>query len=195
MSLIYRIMYRVGFTPWDNEEVAAELVALGEQLPAGRALDIGCGTGTQAVYLARAGWDVVAVDAIEQPLRTARRRSQGAGVSVRWLQTDVAELDRLGLEPGFTLFYDRGCFHGLPDDTRAAYARAVTSLAAPGARLGMMAFVRNRRLGAPTGVDESEIRERFAPGWELATATDDSGPAPPGPMKDVGRRWYELVRK
>jgi methylase of polypeptide subunit release factors len=55
MSLVYRIMYRVGFTPWDTGEVPAELRALieGEDaLDAGSALDIGCGTGTQSAYMA-----------------------------------------------------------------------------------------------------------------------------------------------
>ena len=58
MSLMYRLMYRVGFTPWDTDQVPKELSTLIEgagALPHGRALDIGCGTGTQAVYMARSG--------------------------------------------------------------------------------------------------------------------------------------------
>ena len=58
MSLLYRVMYRIGFTPWDTGQVPPELSALIEgagALPAGRALDIGCGTGTQAMYLAGIG--------------------------------------------------------------------------------------------------------------------------------------------
>jgi SAM-dependent methyltransferase len=198
MSLIYRVMYRIGFTPWDNGEVPAELSAIVEGSGAvrpGRALDIGCGTGTQAMYLARNGWRVTAIDAIERALARARARAQGAGVTtVDWIRADVTALGRLGLEPGFTLVFDRGCFHGLGDDQRAEYAAGATALAAPGATLLMMAFAPSRMLGAPAGVDEAEIVARFA-GWELADTQPDTDAPPPGPMKNVPRHWYRLVRR
>ena len=198
MSLIYRLMYRIGFTPWDNGQVPVELRAVVDgsgALPAGRALDIGCGTGTQAMYLARNGWRVTAIDDIEQALARARARAQGAGVTtVDWIKADVTELGRLGLEPGFTLVFDRGCFHGLRDDQRAGYAAGATALAAPGATLLMMAFGPSRMLGAPAGVDEAEIVARFA-AWELADTQPDTDAPPPGPMKNVPRHWYRLVRR
>jgi methylase of polypeptide subunit release factors len=71
MSLLYRLLYRIGFTPWDTGQVPKELSDLiegPEALPTGRALDIGCGTGTQAVYMACSGWEVTAVDAVPRPL-------------------------------------------------------------------------------------------------------------------------------
>jgi 2-polyprenyl-3-methyl-5-hydroxy-6-metoxy-1,4-benzoquinol methylase len=89
VSLAYQIMYRVGFKPWDNERVPAELAALVDgpgALAPGRALDIGCGTGRQAVYLARAGWHVTGIDAVVHPLRQARRRAAASGVEVDWIR-------------------------------------------------------------------------------------------------------------
>jgi SAM-dependent methyltransferase len=198
MALIYRIMYRVGFTPWDTGAVSEELAALVEgpdALTPGRALDIGCGTGTHAVYLARNGWVVTGVDAVERPLEKARRRAADDGVTVDWIQADVARLGELGLAPGFTLFYDRGCFHGLAEADRAAYASIVTDLAAPGATLLVMAFASNRKLAAPSGADEPEIVARFQAGWELLSATPDGGPAPAGPLRDVPLNWYRLRRR
>lgn len=102
MSLAYRLMYRVGFLPWDTGEVPPELTALvdGDQaLPAGSALDIGCGTGTQAVYLASRGWQVSAIDVVEQPLRRARERAAAAGVSVEWIKADVTQPQDSGWHP------------------------------------------------------------------------------------------------
>jgi SAM-dependent methyltransferase len=195
MSIVYRLMYLVGFTPWDDERVSPELTSASEALPAGRALDIGCGTGTQAVYLAKAGWTTVGLDAVEQPLRRARQRAAAAGVDVRWIRGDVTRLDELGLEPGFTLFHDRGCFHGLSESARRDYIAGIGSLAAPRARLVMMCFARNRKLGGPTGVVPSEIELGFAREWELMSAQPDTGPAPPGPMRSVPRTWYQLVRR
>jgi SAM-dependent methyltransferase len=197
MSLIYRVMYRVGFTPWDTGEVPAELTALleGPDAPApGRALDIGCGTGTQAVYLASNGWQVTAIDAVPRPLALARARAEAAGVSVDWILADVARLGRLKLAPGYTLAFDRGCFHGLDDAQRAGCAAAVTDLAAPGARLLMMAFAPNRVPGAPAGIEESEVIGRFAE-WQLVSAAPDTEGEISGPLRNVPRTWYTMIKR
>jgi cyclopropane fatty-acyl-phospholipid synthase-like methyltransferase len=197
MSLAYRLMYRVGFLPWDTGEVPPELTALvdgDEALAAGSALDIGCGTGTQAVYLASLGWRVSAIDAVHQPLRRARERAAAAGVSVEWIKADVTQLENVGLAPArFTLIFDRGCYHGLSSQQRASYAAGVTQPAAPGATLLMMAFAPNRVPVGPTGTDEQAIRRRFQ-GWRLESVQADSAPAPPGPMRNVPRYWYRLTR-
>ena len=196
MSLAYRVLYRVGFTPWDTDHVVPELRTVIEgpnALPAARALDVGCGTGAQAVYLAQRGWQVSAVDAVPRPLARARARGQAAGVSVDWILADVARLGRLGLEPGFTLAFDRGCFHGLDDAQRGACADAVTDLAAPGATLLMMAFAPNRVPMAPRGIEESEILARFA-NWRLVSAETKGERESTGPLRNVPLTWYRFVR-
>ncbi len=177
--------------------MSSELRALvdgGDALAPDRALDIGCGTGTQAVYLAHHGWSVTGIDAIEQPLRRARARAVAEGVSVEWLKADVARLTDLDLKPGYTLVFDRGCYHGLRSEQRAAYAAGVTAPVAPGATLLVMALEPNRILAAPPGADEAEITATFA-GWELAGAEPDGGPSPGGPLRNLARTWYRLVRR
>jgi SAM-dependent methyltransferase len=196
MSLVYRIMYRVGFTPWDTGQVGPELSALIEgpgALPVGRALDMGCGTGTQAVYLASNGWEVTAIDAVPRPLARARARADAARVKVDWILADVARIERLGLAPGFTLVFDRGCFHGLDDAQRAAYSAAVTNLAGPGATLLMMAFAPNRVPVGPAGVEQSELIGRFT-GWQLVSAQTDNQRDGSGPMSNVPLTWYRFVK-
>lgn len=196
MSLMYRLMYRIGFTPWDTGRVPTELSALIEgagALPPGRALDIGCGTGTQAVYMAQKGWQVTAIDAVPRPLSQARDRARAAGVSVDWILGDVARIERLGLEPGFTLVFDRGCFHGLDDSQRAAYAAAADGLAAPGATLLMLAFAPSRIPTSPPGVEQSELVGRFA-GWQLVSAQPEADGDAAGPLRNVPRSWYRLIR-
>lgn len=197
MSLAYRLMYRVGFVPWDTGEVPPELTALVDgdhALPAGSALDIGCGTGTQAVYLASRSWQVSAIDVVEQPLRRARERAAAAGVTVDWIKADVTQLADSVLTPArFTLVFDRGCYHGLSSQQRAAYITAVTQLSAPGATLLMMAFARNHVPVGPAGADEQTIRRRFE-GWQLESIQADIAPAPAGPLRNVPRHWYRLTR-
>ena len=117
----YRFMYRVGFAPWERRNVAELWRPLFEgplALEPGRALDIGCGSGLDAVHLAGRGWQVTAVDFVDKALARARQRAAEEGVEVQWVQGDVGELERLGLEPGYSLVYDFGCIQGLPDSAR-----------------------------------------------------------------------------
>jgi SAM-dependent methyltransferase len=199
VSIRYRALYRLGFTPWDQEHVPSELAAIvtgPSALSPGSALDVGCGTGTQAVYLAENGWQVTAVDAVAQALAQGRRRTEVAGVAVRWVLGDVTLLSRLDLAGGFTLVHDRGCFHDLADGARDAYVQGVSSLAAPGATFLLMAFARRpRRFGMPPGASEEEIRKRFGSAWEMVSVQSDSGPDPHGPMRNVPRIWYRLRRR
>jgi SAM-dependent methyltransferase len=195
VSFAYQVMYRIGFTPWDTEQVPSVLRALvegAEAMPANRAIDIGCGTGTQSVYLASHGWQVTGVDAVDRALARAQGRSRAAGVSVDWLKGDVTRLSGLGLPAGFTLLLDRGCFHGLDDAGRAACATALTELAASGATLLLMAFAPNRIPAAPRGIDENELLARFA-SWRLVSAQPDEGEIG-GPLRNVPRTWYHLTR-
>ncbi len=193
MPLVYRVMYAVGFTPWDNQTVPVELSGLVEEMPAGRALDIGCGTGTQAVYLAGRGWEVTAVDAVAKPLRRARARAAAERVTVDFRQADVVRLAELGLAPGFDLLFDRGCYHGLRPAEQSAYVAGIDRLAAPDATLLMMAFERNRVAVGPAGVNRDEVVAAF-PGWQLVSAEPDRGRAPSGPLREVPLWWYRLRR-
>jgi SAM-dependent methyltransferase len=198
VSFRYRVLYRVGFTPWDQDHVPVELSALVEgptALAPGRALDVGCGTGMQAVYLAEHGWQVTGVDAVERALARARRRAEERGVEVRWVAGDVASLPALGLDNGFKFVFDRGCFHDLSAAARDGYVRGVSELTAPGAILLLLAFARRERGIGPSGASEEEIGRRFGQDWELVSVQSDSGPAPPGPIRRVPRIWYRLRRR
>ena len=197
MSLVYRVMYGVGFTPWDNDEVPQELANLveGERaLPAGHALDIGCGTGTQAVYLARHGWEVIAIDVVGRALRRARGRGAATGVQVSWVHHDVARLSELGLGAQTSLVFDRGCYHGLSEDERESYSRGVDEVSADGATLLLMSFERNRKPFGPAGASPDELQRRFGAAWTLVEQSPATERPPSGPMADVPLNWYRFER-
>jgi len=168
MSIVYRLMYAVGFTPWDRVMPSELKQAMEgpEALPKGRALDLGSGKGTKSIYMAAHGWTVTGVEAVPRALKEAQKRAQEAGVAVDFRLGDVTRLPDLGLEPGYTLVFDFGCYHGLNAAERARYAAGVTAIAATGATLLMMAFTRALP-PIPSGVSESELRERFGPAWQL----------------------------
>lgn len=173
--VVYRMLYRLGLIFWQRPAPPPDLVALVEgpaPLPPGRALDLGCGTGTDTLYLATHGWDVTAVDMVPQALATARRNATAAGVSPRFLQGDVTRLHDLSVGDGYTLVLDFGCFHTLPDDQRSRYVTEVSNAAAPGATFLMYGFRRPPK-AAPmhAGLTVEEVRQRFEPaGWQLVSA-------------------------
>lgn len=175
--LMFGLMYRVGFTPWDGHALPARLRRLAEApavLPSGRALDLGCGTGDTSIYLAKHGWDVTALDFVEAALRKARAKAAAAGLDVRWIHGDVTRLGSYGVTPGVRLCVDNGCLHVLSDEARTTYVREVTAAAAPQAALVIAAFADKPRRRGPRGINGSEIAERFAGGWELVASEMDA---------------------
>jgi SAM-dependent methyltransferase len=172
VGLLYEIAYRVGFKPWDTGAPPAELVTLVEgqdRLRPGRAVDLGCGTGTNVVYLCRHGWEVTGVDLVERALNVARRRAADADVQPHLVRGDVTRLDELGVEDRFDLLLDLGCYHSLfPAHVRDAYARSVTAVAAPGAALLLYGFLPGQR--PEHAVSPDELRQRFR-SWNLVEST------------------------
>jgi len=195
MGIAYRLMYAIGFTPWDGV-MPNELKRIMEgpdALPAGRALDLGSGKGTKSVYMAAHGWDVTGVEFVPRAQREAQRRAEAAGVKVDFRLGDVTRLADLGLQPSYSLFFDFGCYHGLKREQKARYAEGVTGLAAPGATLLMMAFTRALP-PVPSGVSESELRERFRPAWDLAwTKTSEQAGTPA--MMRAAAAWFCLKKR
>lgn len=166
-----------------------------ERTSAGRALDLGCGTGRDAVYLAEHGWTVTGIDGVKQAVDAARERSQRAGVDVNWILGDVTQLDTLALEDGFDFVLDRGCFHGLSDRERERCAEGVTSLTTPGSRLLLFAF-QPRTLGlGPRGVTAEDVQGKFGPTWDVVSVTPDTdGDRLPPWLGNPRPTWYLLAR-
>jgi SAM-dependent methyltransferase len=191
----YRLLYRLGITPWERSAVPGPIRELAERYATpGRALDVGCGTGRDAVYLAGRGWSVTGVDAIPRALDGARRRASESGAQVNWVLGDVSELGTLGIGDGYGLVLDRGCFHGLADEERRGCARGITAAAAADATFLLLAFhPRDRGLG-PRGVTREQIQAAFQPGWEIAASRPDPEARLPRWIGDAKPTWYELRR-
>jgi SAM-dependent methyltransferase len=193
---MFRVFYRIGFTPWDGHPIAASLRTLIEgtgdspALAAVSALDVGCGTGDTSIYLAQHGWQVTGVDFVPKAVKKARAKAAAAGVSVDFRHGDATRLSSEGLGTGFGLIVDQGCLHGMSGDDRDRYVREVTAVAAPDARLLLIEFTPGGSIGVP-GVDQAEIERRFTPDWTMLATGDQPNPA------DRGRdalRYYVLQR-
>jgi SAM-dependent methyltransferase len=183
-------MYRMGVRPWEIDEDPSELVAVAEDPPAAssRALDLGCGTGLQALLLSHHGWDVVGVDFIEDALERAQRRLDESGLAATFVLGDVRRLDELDLGDPYDLVLDSKCFHGLHPSERAAYARSLAPLVAPGGTYLLFALTPNRfrrLLGAPGGVTREQVTSLFEPDFDL----EFFGPAPGGLFTPAAYRF------
>jgi SAM-dependent methyltransferase len=145
------------------------------------------------VFLAGEGWEVTAVDDVPRALQAARRRAEDAGVQVEFRRGDVARLEDVGVGD-VTLAFDRGCYHGLPEAKRAAYARGVTAVTRPGAALLLMSFQPPTARGLPPGATPEEVRERFGPSWRLLS--EHEGNEVPGNARIERARptWYRFQR-
>ncbi|HEY2195794.1 MAG TPA: class I SAM-dependent methyltransferase [Actinomycetospora sp.] len=200
---VYRAAYRLRLVVWRRSRPPTGLVALvegSEAVTPGRALDLGCGTGTDTIYLAAHGWDVTGIDMVPRALTMARRSASEAGVEAAFVHGDVTRLSALGIGQGYDLVLDFGCLHTLPDDLRGRYVQAVSQVAAPGATLLLYGFRRPPRAAPMTaGLAPEEVTRRFAPaGWEVVHV----GPAPDADVSPAGRRsrvsfdlWHYRLRR
>jgi SAM-dependent methyltransferase len=192
-NLIFRAMYRLGFKPWDTGISPPELKALVEgpdRRTPGRALDLGCGTGTNAIYMARHGWEVTAIDFVPRAIATARRRAQEVGVRPRLLCGDVTRLKELGVGDGYALAFDQGCFHSIPEDRRDAYVTGLTAATLPGAEYLMWGFYANQPNPLMrTSVTKEELERRFGGSWDLLRSWGGEQPG------RFAGGWYHLRRR
>ncbi|HZD80896.1 MAG TPA: class I SAM-dependent methyltransferase [Actinomycetota bacterium] len=186
----YERSYRRGTPPWDTRITPPEVVQIVEgrdALGQGRALDLGCGTGTNLLYLAEHGWRAVGVDFSQIAIRTARKRTAAVpGIEV--VRGDVTRLAELGVGGAFDLVLDIGCFHSVPRRRRAAYADGVRRVTPPGATYLVFAFARWRGLRR-LGIEDrrSEMERRFGNGFDLVEVIPGREPA--------GAAWYRFVRR
>ena len=194
----YRLMYALGFAPWERRNVPELWRPLFEgplAMEPGRALDIGCGSGRDAVHLAGRGWEVTAVEFVDKALAKAKQRAAEAGVEVHWVSGDVGELGRFGLEPGYTLLYDFGCIQGLSDSARRGAATGLMELAAPGARLLLFAFKAGRRALLPRGMDKEHLIALMGDGWDLEAVESAVTEDMPPPVRRAEPTLYRLTRR
>jgi SAM-dependent methyltransferase len=194
--------YEQGLIPWDTDEPDPNLVETVQRLALrpGRALDVGCGTGTHAVWLASLGFEVVGVDLSERAVERARARSElgrtdgQADGSCAFVAMDFLTSTPPGAP--FDFVFDRGCFHVFDEPVeRARFAATVDSVLAPhGYWLSLMGSTEGpaREFGPPrrSARDITEAVEPVLEILELRSTAFDPHMADGAP-----RAWACLSRR
>jgi SAM-dependent methyltransferase len=181
---------------WDTGRVAPELrraVESGTVMP-GRVVILGCGTGTNAEYLAGKGFEVTAIDIAPTCLVYAKAKSDRTGSGVRWMFADV--LATPDMTP-FDFIFDRGCYHNVRKHNGPAFIKATRKLSRPGTQFLLLAGNANeKKHWGPPRVKEEEIRKDFSPSfdfvWMKTTKFDlgRKGPGTKGPLA-----WSVLMKR
>lgn len=153
---------------WEIGGPQPEFVRLEEEgAIVGRVLDLGCGTGEMAIYLASRGHPVWGIDIAPNAIRQARAKANERGVTVTFRAADV--LVPGSLPATFDSAVDSGLFHVFLDAHRPRYAENVRNALVPGGHLFLLCFREDEPTdwGGPRRVSQAEIRETFRSGWEV----------------------------
>lgn len=123
--------YETAETPWDSGVPSKNLVEFVDKklIKPCRAFELGCGTGTNAIFLAQAGFDVTAVDLSELAIKKAKEKAEKAGVSIKFLQSDVTDLPDLGAP--FPFIFDRGTYHIVRSINLKGFQKTLERYSAP----------------------------------------------------------------
>lgn len=156
----FELRYLLGRTPWDTGVSPPELLAFLSAHPPGRALDLGCGTGTNVVTLAQHGWAVTGVDFSASAIGVARRRARAAGLAAELRRGDVSEL--ADIDGSFDLILDIGCFHRLGAAAQDRYVKNVVRLLGRGGTYLLYAFVYDATAPSPFP-SADQTASKFAP--------------------------------
>ncbi len=163
--LHFELSYLLGTPPWDRGVSPPELMTFLDAHPPGRALDIGCGTGTNAITLASRGWDVTGIDFSARAIRAARRKARLAHSAAGFERAGVERLATL--TGSFDLALDIGCYHSLSLQQQTSYGRDLARLLRPGATFLLYGFAGPEPDPRSTWLSQVALEARFGQAFEL----------------------------
>ncbi|MDE3057794.1 MAG: methyltransferase domain-containing protein [Bacteroidota bacterium] len=148
---------------WHREE-APPMLEKAVQTGSGAALDIGCGTGVQAVFMARHGYSVTALDFVPKALEFAKKRAGVTGVKINFQEADVTVWNT---DQQFDLILDSGCLHSLPQNVLPAYKANILKWLKPNGNYLLLHFGKRSlfsfSLVGPRLRSRKKIRQLFGP--------------------------------
>lgn len=163
---LFDCLYRLGLDDWNIDAPQPDLVRLyAEGALRGRLLDVGCGSGENAIFLARQGLDVKGIDFVARAVSIARARAKIAGVSVDFEQADAFNVAHLGQ---FDAVLDYGLMHQFGVSAARRYVAAIRHALSPGGVFVVQCLARRQRLAPrPPGYTRRDLERIFEDGWAI----------------------------
>lgn len=156
-----------GTPPWDIGRAQPAFVELADAgLIDGDVLDVGCGTGENALVLADRGHDVLGVDTAPRAIERARSKARERGLDAEFLVHDALDLGTLDRQ--FDTIIDSGLFHVLAHEAPERYADSLRSVLRPGGRLYVLGFD-ERDEGQGPGISPTNVYDAFVDGWDVVS--------------------------
>jgi cyclopropane fatty-acyl-phospholipid synthase-like methyltransferase len=151
--------------PWDIDRPQEALLRVADRIT-GSVLDVGCGTGENALFFAGRGCSVTGLDFLEAPIAAAKQKAAERGLAVTFLVADALQLRNW--TERFDNAVDSGLFHVFADESRAQYVDGLKTVLKPGGRLFLLCFSdKTPGSDGPRRLTESELRASFADGWQI----------------------------
>ncbi len=166
--------YHDGPAPWDIGQPQPAITCLAAKGGfTGAVLDVGCGTGENALLLASMGLPVLGVDVAETALVIAREKASVRGIEVEFAAADAFHLERLGRR--FETILDCGLFHAFDRDERSVYVSSLASVTEHDGTLYVLCFRNDGPDTGPHPISQEELRAAFNPsiGWNVAAIESD----------------------
>ncbi len=157
-------MYSQGTPHWETGVPAGELARVVREqrdaLGRGRVLELGCGTGADAIYLTREGFEVTAIDSSPTAIERARARAEHEGVLPRFVLADLFEFTK-DAEP-FDLVYDAGLYPFIRRVDLDRYLDMLWRVTRPGTFfLALVGATGESAAGGPPQVSKREVRDEL----------------------------------
>jgi cyclopropane fatty-acyl-phospholipid synthase-like methyltransferase len=153
--LIFNLWYHRK-PPWDSGISPPELLDFIRTHPTGRAVDLGCGTGTNVITLACSGWQVTGVDFSPKAIRLAKQKLRSKNIQA---DIHVGDVTRLwDISDSYDLALDIGCFHSLTQRGKRDYLNQLDGILAPGGFWLLYSFLTSTmHQQVSPGIAEDEI--------------------------------------
>lgn len=153
--------------PWEIGRPQPAIVSLAnDQQIRGTVLDVGCGTGENALYLAGLGFDVTGVDSSRAAIEAAREKARQRNARVNFRLVDALDLACLGTT--FNTVIDSGLFHLFTDLERPRFVSSLAAVLRPGGNYFMLCFSDQETGEGPRRISQAEILASFQQGWTIS---------------------------